>query len=80
MLCSDSQADREFAIEKIKKCRKGRPISKRKKKRVRERRVPQSVNLQAETLVALIDWFQESISEPSFTIKLSLGKLNHLKM
>ena len=79
LLCSDSQADREFAIEKIKKCRKGRPISKRKKKRVRERRVPQSVNLQAETLVALIDWSQESISEPSFTIKLSLGEIESFK-
>ena len=42
LFCSDSPADREFAIEKIKKCRKGCPISKRKIKLGRKENHSQS--------------------------------------
>ena len=35
--------------------------------------------MQAETLVALIYWSQESISEPSFTTKLSLEDIESFK-
>ena len=79
LLCSDNESDREFAIDKIKESRKSQPVSNRRKKKIRERRVPTTLNLQAESLVGLIDWSKEPVTEPAFTVKLSLEDLENIK-
>ena len=83
LLASNDVNDRVFAIETIKRVRGGLWVDDATvypgSAAPRRYAVPQTVNLEAEKLQDLINWDKEAITEPVFTVKLSLKQLEELK-
>ena len=77
LLCSEKESDRIFAVNQIKLSR-SKVQSKKGKKKIREFRVPSTFDLEADSLISMIHWEEEFISEPSFTIKLSNQQLTEI--
>ena len=63
MLCSSDEGERRFALQKILKVRNNKDIGDRK---CRKRRIPR-INPEARSLLDLINWRTEEISEPILT-------------
>ena len=75
LLCSDSEKDRSFAVEKIVELRGGASYGD---KSVRDFHPP-LLNLKASALLDLIDWKEEILSEPILTCDLSTDEVKSLK-
>ena len=73
-VCSDSEEDRVFAVDKILKIRNG---SDHGDLSVRCHSTPE-INLDANTPKELIDW-DKKLHEPVFTCKLNLEEINEIK-
>ena len=65
---SSNDAEREFVVAQIRRVRE----SAKGRKRVREREVPSTLNLEATSFTELIDWEMEQVAEPVFTSSLPL--------
>ena len=76
LLCSDDTRQRVFAVDTIMAVR---AESEQGSTAVRSFKVPETVNLDACDLKALIDWEAETITEPVFTASMSLAQLDALK-
>ena len=66
LMYSSNDAEREFVVAQIRRVRE----SAKGRKRVREREVPSTFNLEVTILTELIDWEMEQVTERVFTSSL----------
>ena len=74
LLCSSDIVERNFGVSQIIKIRE-RAMGQKGRERVRERKVPSTFNIEATSLIDLIDWEKENVTEPVFTAHLSAEEL-----
>ena len=74
LLCSSDNVERNFGVSQIIKIRE-RAMGQKGRERVRERKVPSTFNIEATSLIKLIDWEKENVTEPVFTAHLSAEEL-----
>ena len=65
---SSNDAEREFVVAQIRRVRE----SAKGRKRVREREVPSTFNLESTSITELKDWEMEQVKERVFTSSLPL--------